>query len=251
MAVNHLESLNPFFSLSQEAKDGELLRRCIFGECDDIFLLIKAGANVNAIGKEGNTVLMYAANCGHIRAAAFLIQAGAKLEAVNHKGQTALTHAILFGGVDLIFLFFSVMTEKKIDNEIRLQQSNAGKNRTDLSQEIKVYAEAFQHTILKKTFTLLGPIFLNQRKENSFSFLPLDLKRLIYLNVSLLEKKALWIPFRPEVLTFSWGSESENSPKPKPPLEKDIIDEINLDKLSLVSDKDRDPKHNKKRCIIF
>lgn len=65
-------------------------------------MLIKAGADVNAIDKEGQTLLMIAVEENKAAAVAILVKAGANLNIVDKGGVTALRHAEQYGYDEIV-----------------------------------------------------------------------------------------------------------------------------------------------------
>ena len=61
--------------------------------CENAEVLIRHGADVNAVDTAGLTVLHHAVRSGHVRLASRLIAAGASVRAVDHDGNTALHFA--------------------------------------------------------------------------------------------------------------------------------------------------------------
>ena len=57
-------------------------------------LLVKGGADVNAVDHRGNTALMWAASFGRDDIIEFLVSCGAKVSMVDNKGMTALSYAV-------------------------------------------------------------------------------------------------------------------------------------------------------------
>jgi ankyrin repeat protein len=74
--------------LSKDAKVDRLLRAALYGSVDEIKGAIAAGADVNGLGIEGATALIYAAR--DPKKVACLIEKGAKVDAVSNEKTTAL-----------------------------------------------------------------------------------------------------------------------------------------------------------------
>ena len=73
----------------------DLYYACSDDDVDKAKELIKAGANVNAENKWGETPLIVAARHGHIEIVKLLIEAGADLE-TNDDGYTPLDFALMY-----------------------------------------------------------------------------------------------------------------------------------------------------------
>src|SRR5262247_2369778 len=67
------------------------------GDVDAVAAMLKAGADVDARDRHGQTGLMLAAHCGHRAVAEALIAAGANLDAAAKYNLTALMLAIVAG----------------------------------------------------------------------------------------------------------------------------------------------------------
>ena len=65
--------------------------------CDFLKLLIRQGARINQVDRDGRTALMHAIDCNHLDAIKTLIAAGSDLEIRNHAGETPLTQAQMLG----------------------------------------------------------------------------------------------------------------------------------------------------------
>ena len=74
------------------------------GNTDKVKKALKAGANVNATDKLGNTALIYASRMGEINIVSTLIKAGAHVNAMNKNGETALIAAALTGQANTILV---------------------------------------------------------------------------------------------------------------------------------------------------
>lgn len=61
---------------------------------DAALLLIKRGADVDAVDEEGRTPLMIAARCGHVKIAKALLEHGCDTLAVDATGRSAFRHAV-------------------------------------------------------------------------------------------------------------------------------------------------------------
>ncbi len=87
-------SAHPFtrFYPNREAEKRELLRA--FEEMAEG--LIDAGADVRALGSNGETALMIAAGKGYVRTAKLLVEKGVPVNAANRSGETALIRAIIY-----------------------------------------------------------------------------------------------------------------------------------------------------------
>ncbi len=80
-----------------------LMCACTHGHADIVKLLIQAGADMNQQDMEGDTVMMVALRCGHSRIADLILSSrpassGAiRLNAVNRDGETVLSYARAYG----------------------------------------------------------------------------------------------------------------------------------------------------------
>ena len=89
--------------LGKTPKDDRLLRAALLGTVDEVKQAITAGADINAIGIEGSTALMYAAR--DAKKVGYLIEHGAKVNAVSNSKTTALHVASGFvGGTESVRL---------------------------------------------------------------------------------------------------------------------------------------------------
>ena len=74
--------------LARNAKDNRLMNAALFGSVTEIERAIKGGGNVNSVGIEGTTALMYAARDS--KKVALLLERGAKVKSVSNEKTTAL-----------------------------------------------------------------------------------------------------------------------------------------------------------------
>ena len=81
-------------------------------------MLLKAGADVNAKTKDGETALMVALLEGHTESVNALIKAGADVNAKDIKGGTALMLAALYGQAEDIKLLLNAGADVNARNDI-------------------------------------------------------------------------------------------------------------------------------------
>jgi ankyrin repeat protein len=81
--------VNSIISLANGSTTTALIRSSSYGQLDIVKALIAAGANVNAVNRDGQTALMLA-SYGHLEIVKALIAAGANVNARNNEGETAL-----------------------------------------------------------------------------------------------------------------------------------------------------------------
>ena len=75
--------------------DTALHRAAARGQVEAVRLLVKRGADVNAVDDEGTTPLILASYRGHVEVAKLLLQAGAKVDAQEMKFRlSSLNHAV-------------------------------------------------------------------------------------------------------------------------------------------------------------
>ena len=74
--------------------------------------VIKNGANVNTINKNGDTALMIASLYGHIDIAKLLIENGADVKVKNKDGETARDIALQEGNLEIVKLIDKIITTK-------------------------------------------------------------------------------------------------------------------------------------------
>ncbi len=78
---------------SQTPRDKALLESAFIGNLDDVQVLVRKGATIDATAPKGRTALMLAAANGHTPVVEFLLQQGAEINAKDSDGQTALMYA--------------------------------------------------------------------------------------------------------------------------------------------------------------
>ncbi len=80
-----------------------LLWAAVTGRAEVIELLIRQGADVNAVDRDGGTALLAAAFLGHEEAVDLLVRGGAKVNAANNRGETPLDGAVFDEGTTRYF----------------------------------------------------------------------------------------------------------------------------------------------------
>ena len=92
--------------INAKNKDGNtaLHRVSERGHAKMVEALIKAGADINAKNKDGNTALHWVSECGHADVVKLLINAGADINAKNKDGDTALHRVSERGHADVVKL---------------------------------------------------------------------------------------------------------------------------------------------------
>lgn len=78
-----------------------LMEAASAGHIEIIELLLRHGADVNALSSTGNTPLMYACAGGHVEAVKTLLKNGANVEDHNENGHTPLMEAASAGHVEV------------------------------------------------------------------------------------------------------------------------------------------------------
>ena len=75
-----------------------LIRASVVGELEVVDLLIREGAEVNQVDRQGRSALICASRNGFLDIARALMKAGADVGAVSKTGKTALDLACVMGG---------------------------------------------------------------------------------------------------------------------------------------------------------
>ena len=70
---------------------------CVNGHLEIAKLLVRKGANIHTVDKDGRTPLHYACWYGHSKVAELLLKKGANTDAVNKNGQTPWNLALIYG----------------------------------------------------------------------------------------------------------------------------------------------------------
>jgi hypothetical protein len=91
-----------------------LLWAAATGQAELIDLLIRRGANVNAVDRDGATALHAAAFLGHEKAVEVLLQNGAIINASNHRGETPLDGALIDEGTTR---YFASLLKLEVDGD--------------------------------------------------------------------------------------------------------------------------------------
>lgn len=94
----HLASGVAVNDVDPERGGTPLLWAAVTGRAEAIELLIRRGADVNAVDRDGGTALHAAAFLGHEKAVDVLVRNGAKVNAANKRGETPLDGAALDEG---------------------------------------------------------------------------------------------------------------------------------------------------------
>lgn len=74
------------------------------GDAETIATFVAAGAPVNMVDSQGNSMLMLAAYHGQVETVEALIVGGADLNLTNDRGQTPLAGAVFKGETDIVTL---------------------------------------------------------------------------------------------------------------------------------------------------
>jgi len=101
-------------AVDQKGPGGEtpLMHAAKYDERDTTQLLLKAGANPNAICEGGGTALMMASACGCNGTVPLLLSAGADVNAADDAGVTPLHYAVGAGLVDTVRLLVAAGADK-------------------------------------------------------------------------------------------------------------------------------------------
>ena len=99
----HLASGAAVDGVDPERGGTPLLWAAVTGRAEAIELLIRRGADVNAVDRDGGTALHAAAFLGHEKAVDVLVRNGAKVNATNNRGETPLDGAVLDEGTTRYF----------------------------------------------------------------------------------------------------------------------------------------------------
>ena len=95
-----------------------------------INLLLKHGANINALSNDGATALFWAADKGHAHSVAILIQRGIDMNHQDLSGSTALIEAVLSERPDVVNMLIKTGADKNI-------KDNEGKTALDYAKQLK------------------------------------------------------------------------------------------------------------------
>lgn len=87
------------------------------GQVDDIQILLKAGADIEAKDSKGLTPLLVATYQGKVEALSILLKAGANIEAKDSQGRTALMIAAESGNVELVNALLKADANIEAENE--------------------------------------------------------------------------------------------------------------------------------------
>ena len=139
-------------ALNPEHGGTPLMWAAASGKTEAIELLIRRGADVNAVTRDGGTSLHAAAFLGHETAVDVLIQNGAKVNAMNEQGSTALDVATLDEGTTRYFASLLRLELDEVDLGRRkaaiaqsLRQNGATPGQKSGASEILMRIPIFSH----------------------------------------------------------------------------------------------------------
>lgn len=90
-----------FLIITGCAAKSPLIQASSKGDSSGVQKLIKGGANINEVDKNGETPLMHASKSADIETVKLLLSMGADIKIIDKYGNTALSHAIIYGYEDV------------------------------------------------------------------------------------------------------------------------------------------------------
>ena len=124
----HLKSGVAVDAIDPERGGTPLQWAAVSGQAEAIELLIRRGADVNAVGRDGGTALHAAAFLGHEKAVEVLIQSGANLNVANKDGSKPLDTAILDEGTTR---YFASMLQLELD------ENDLGRRKAAIAESLR------------------------------------------------------------------------------------------------------------------
>jgi len=103
-----------------------------YGDIEKVKKLARGGADINCMGKNGDTPLHYAAMNGHRETVEVLLELGADIDQKSHRGYTALHFSVSRGRPDIVSLLLSKGADtfiKDYDGRIPIELAHEMLNR--------------------------------------------------------------------------------------------------------------------------